>query len=361
MGVGPTSRGPSRSEILRGVYEDNLRVVSRPIPEETPPRPRMWPLFAAVAVPVLAILLIDVVYPVFSRTRQDDALQGLYREAPLIPIDDSIGTASPADASSYGAFAADPSMPLATLFDLQIKKIVIDPGHGGKDPGAVGRLAIREKDITLDVARRLKARLEGRRGYEVILTRETDTYLSLRERVAFANERKADLFISIHVNYLPEEPLSVIETYYFGAQSDEATLKLAEKENRDSDYSFADFDEMIAEIGNTMKLQESKRTAVSIQKSLYRNMRRINGNVRDLGVKTAPFVVLLGVEAPSVLAEIACLSNREEEAKLNTEAYRDHLATYLEEGIVNYLKQRPNHNESVGEAPYYATEEKGIR
>lgn len=334
--------------MLRGVYEDNLRTTRKVAPDMSPEAPRSrgkrWPLAAVVVLPALVILFFQFVFPVLSGGSQGRPIGPLTAAgSPTYSLD---GDSSLPDASSYNNIAANPDLPLATLFDLQIKTIVIDPGHGGKDPGAVGHLGIREKDITLDVARRLKHKLEARTGFKVILTREDDTFLSLRERVLFANNHQADLFISVHVNYLPIEPLSVVETYYFGPQSDEATLQLARKENQNSDYSTSDFNDMIKRIGNTMRLQESKRTAMSIQKSLYRNMRQINRNVNDWGVKTAPFVVLLGVEAPSVLAEIACLSNRDEEAKLNTAAHREKIALFLEEGIVNYLKQRPSKNDS---------------
>src|SRR5690606_35866128 len=155
---------------------------------------------------------------------------------------------------------------LVDLFGLQVKTIVLDPGLGGVDGGTVGVLGTKEKDITLDVVKRLKRRLERRHGYRVLLTREGDTKVSLRDRV-------------VHDNYLPSEPLNVIETYDFGSQADEASLRLAEKENRDSEYSVAEFNEMLQKIGTAVKLQESKKLAASIQKTLYRNMQRIDRSV----------------------------------------------------------------------------------
>ncbi len=349
----------SKLEILRGVYEDNLKTVRKEAeaPAATARRRAWrWPLLAAAALPILAALFIELAPPPASGAGER-ARNRVASESPTYRIDADSLQAAGADASGYNGFVADPALPLATLFDLQIKTIVIDPGHGGKDPGAVGKAGLAEKDVAFDVSRRLRQRLERHSGYRVLLTRERDVFLSLRERVDFANEHEADLFISIHLNYLPTEPASVVETFYFGAQGEKNTLQLARAENRHAGYSVADFDDMIARIENTMRLQESHRTAVSIQQSLYRNLRRINGHVTDSGVKSAPFVVLLGVEAPAVLAEISCLSNRADEAKLNTAAYREKIASFLEEGVVNYLKQRPTTDQPTAGASGYATKE----
>jgi N-acetylmuramoyl-L-alanine amidase len=199
---------------------------------------------------------------------------------------------------------------------------------------------MKEKDITLDVARRLKARLEQYGPYRILLTREEDVRLSLKERVAFANAQTADLFISIHVNYLAAGPFTAIETYYFGLQSDQQTLTLVERENHDAEYHLGDFKSLLEKAGNTLKLQESKALAAAVQQSLYRNVRRQNVRVSDSGIKTAPFVVLLETGMPSILVEIACLNNRKEETRLGTGAYRETLAGHLEEGIIRYLHER---------------------
>jgi N-acetylmuramoyl-L-alanine amidase len=173
-----------------------------------------------------------------------------------------------------------------------------------------------------------------------LLTREEDVRVPLQGRVTFANSHKADLFISIHVNYLPVEPLLAIETYYFGFRSDRQTFELVERENQESEYGMGDFKDMLEKVGNTMKLQESKALAISVQKNLYGNVSRQNSSVSDSGVKTAPFVVLLEASMPSILVEVACLNNRKEEAKLGTGTYRETLAAYLEEGVVHYLNER---------------------
>ncbi len=243
----------------------------------------------------------------------------------------------PGKPSDYRALMDESNLALAALFGLDVRTIMIDPGHGGKDPGAVGHSGLKEKDVTLDIARRLRVRLAQRGNFRTLMTRDGDTKMSLRQRVEYANSHDVDLFISIHVNYLPVEPPTVIETYYFGGHEDATALALAEKENRDSGYTLVDFKPMIQKIGDTFKYQESRTLALSIQQSLYRNMKRHNEKIIDVGTKTAPFVVLLGVAVPSVLAEVTCISNKEEEKRLATAEYRDNIARYLEEGIVAYL------------------------
>lgn len=241
----------------------------------------------------------------------------------------------------YLAWVADEQVSIAELFGLGVRTIVIDPGHGGRDPGASGPTGLREKEVTLDVAKRLRDRLAENTGYRILLTREDDRKVTLKRRVRFANEHGADLFISLHVNYLPAEEHRVIETYYFGPQADPEALRLAEIENRDSEYSMGDFRTTIEKIGNTFKYQESRDLATLIQKSLYGNIKRENLDMISSGIKTAPFVVLLGVNMPSVLTEISTLSNRDEEKQLSTGKYRDKIARYLEQGIVEYLGSTP--------------------
>jgi len=235
--------------------------------------------------------------------------------------------------------------PVWDIFGFTIKTIIIDPGHGGEDPGAVGAMGTQEKDITLDVSRRLRDRLAKYKNYRILMTRENDATVPLKDRIAFAKNHDADLYVSVHVNSIPKKRINIIETYYFGAYSDEETLRLAERENEGSEYTLNAYRNVIQKLCNTMKFQESKELATSIQGSLYGNMRKSNKNVLDYGIKTAPFVVLLGVDVPSVLVETSCLSNQSEEKALNLESYREDIATYLEKGIVTYLNNKSNKGE----------------
>ncbi|PKN63567.1 MAG: hypothetical protein CVU57_18495 [Deltaproteobacteria bacterium HGW-Deltaproteobacteria-15] len=237
----------------------------------------------------------------------------------------------------------DDPVRLISLFGLGIRNIVIDPGHGGIDPGAVGAMGTKEKEITLDVALQLKNRLSRIGAYNVLLTRESDRTMPLAKRVQFARDNRADLFISLHVNALPNQSVNVVETYYFGPPLSAETLRLAEQENKESHYAVQELSAIIQDFGNTVKRQESAMLAASIQESLCRNVKNHDAGVLDVGIKMAPFVVLSQVEAPSVLVEISCLTKEKEEAKLASEKYREEIASFLEEGILGYLgKQQFN-------------------
>ncbi|WP_455222303.1 N-acetylmuramoyl-L-alanine amidase family protein [Kaarinaea lacus] len=246
------------------------------------------------------------------------------------------------DPANYQTLA-ESGVPIAELFGLGVKTIVIDPGHGGKDPGAVGKLGIFEKDIALEIARRLRDRLQTHGHYEVLMTRESDDTISLNDRVEYANANHADIFISIHINYFPSKQ-SFIETYYFGPTDDAKVATLAKLENADSHYEYGEFKDIIQKIGDTLKFQESRQLAHSVQSNLYGRLKKINKHASDHGIKSAPFVVLLGLDAPSILTEVSCFCNPAEEKRLNTAEYRENIAAFLEKGIVSYL----NKNTSVG-------------
>jgi len=259
-------------------------------------------------------------------------------------------------ASAYAAIG-DGTSSLVSLFDLGVRTIVIDAGHGGRDPGAIGISGVQEKDITLDVAERLRRRLAHGYGYQVLMTRSTDSTISLRGRAEFANDRNADLFVSIHVNSIPDDRVVPLETYYYGPPADRSVLRRAELENQNSDYSVAEFNRMLQGLGDRIKLQESRKIARYVQRSLYGNAHEQNDAIQNWGVKTAPFVVLVGANAPGILAEIGVVSNRDSEARLTTPEYREQIAMFLEEGIVNYLTELAQNEVSHNTPPGNATEE----
>jgi N-acetylmuramoyl-L-alanine amidase len=177
--------------------------------------------------------------------------------------------------------------------------------------------------------------------------------------VELARERKADLFISIHFNSMPVESVNIVETFYFGPQADKRVLELAEKENAGSGYGVGDFRQVIERISDTLKTQESRNLAVLLQRHLYGNLRREERKFIDAGIKTAPFVVLLGSDVPSVLAEVSCLSNELEARSLEGAVYRERIAGYLRDGIVDYLdqKQKTDHNQiAKGEFKHVANQ-----
>lgn len=217
---------------------------------------------------------------------------------------------------------------------LSIKTIVIDPGHGG-DPGATAESGLTEKEITLDVALRLRRHL-SRSPFEVLLTRDTDRWISLDQRVAFANERKADLFISIHVNSMEPHTIRALETYYVGPTDDPRTLKLASRENKDSESSLADYKKILEKIYVDARRDESHGFARAVQGQLFRSLQKVNPDLENRGVRTAPFVVLIGTQMPAILVEIACLSNEEEVQLLTKPDYRENIAVALAQGIRQY-------------------------
>jgi len=327
-----------KNDILRGVYEENLRIIGKGRARIARARPFfLRKTFLTFLLAMTALLL----HGIFSNSTFPPENQ---LTASTVPQNMTVLTARapgkvlPAS-SDYKTFTNNEGVPLSRVFGLGVKTIMIDAGHGGADSGAIGKMGTMEKDISLDIARRLKERLLRTGHYRVLMTREDDVAVSLNKRVEMAKAARADLFISVHLNYLPSRPINIIETYYFGPTSDDKIRKLAEKENAGSEYGLSDFKEMIGKIGETMKLQESREFAASIQKSLFANSSKHNGNVYDFGVKRAPFVVLLGADVPAVLAEVSCLSNGQEEKELNTEGHRENIARYLEAGIMDYLNK----------------------
>ena len=251
--------------------------------------------------------------------------------------------ANQATAAVHSEQSAESAAPLANprpidhgTIPLAIKRIVIDPGHGG-EPGAISAAGVTEKEITLDVALRLR-RLLADSPYEVLLTRQTDRLISLDKRVAFANENKADLFVSIHVNWIEPRTLRALETYYVGPTDDPATLKLASMENKDSGYSLSDYKKILEKIYVDARHDESRALAKTIQTNLYRALKPVNPVLENRGVKSAPFVVLIGTQMPAILVEICCLSNADEVKLLTKDDYRESIALALVQGIHGYAR-----------------------
>ena len=223
---------------------------------------------------------------------------------------------------------------------LGVHKVVIDPGHGGTDPGAIGRTGTTEKQLTLQLSLALAERLRAA-GYEVLLTREDDSSVSLQERTDFANGVDADLFISIHINSARNRRLRGFETYYLDMAVDPSAAETAARENASGDAgSMGDLDEMLETIMKNDFQGASSELASSIQDSLVMHVAKSYQNVHDLGVKTAPFFVLVGAKMPAVLVEASFVSNEEEEAWLKSAAYRSELAEAIEIGLRSYVEQR---------------------
>jgi N-acetylmuramoyl-L-alanine amidase len=224
-------------------------------------------------------------------------------------------------------------------FPLEVRKIVLDPGHGGSDPGAPASGGLWEKDITLDVAQHLRLLLVGA-GFEVLLTRERDETISLRERAQFANYQKGDLFVSIHFNSLRTRSYRGLETYYLGATNDPHVERLAGAENRGSGYSLADFRRLLEGVYVQVRQKESRQLAETVHHGLATSLVKGNPAIKDSGVKPAPFLVLVATEMPGILAEVSYLSNEEDARLLAEPGYRAEIARALFQGIRAYADGR---------------------
>lgn len=228
-----------------------------------------------------------------------------------------------------------------TLFQLDVRTIVLDAGHGGADPGAITDDGLLEKDVALDVARRVAARLRGGL-FHVVTTRQGDETVSLRERARRARAAGGDVFVSIHLNSIPRPGERGIETYYLGPTDDASIRRLASAENRSSGYSLSDFRGLLEGVYLGVRQAESRRLAEAVQGELVSSLRRIAPGVGDRGVKSAPFVVLIASEMPGILAEVSCVSNAEEARLLRDDAFREAIADALARGVRGWADAR-NH------------------
>jgi N-acetylmuramoyl-L-alanine amidase len=246
--------------------------------------------------------------------------------------------------SAGSALASEPQKEAALLaprpidpaiLRLAMRKIVIDAGHGGIDPGAQTASGMAEKDVVFDIAHRLELLLRDQ-GFAVAMTREGDETVSLRERSQRANRARGDLFLSIHVNSLPRQDHRGVETYYLGLPSDRGGEWLAGAENAESGYSVADVHTLLEGVYANMRANDSQAFAEAVHHYLYDSLRRANPDLEDRGVKTAPFVVLVGTQMPAILAEVSCISNDRDAALLEQPRHRQAIAEALAGGVRAY-------------------------
>lgn len=220
---------------------------------------------------------------------------------------------------------------------LKVRKIVIDPGHGGKDPGAIGRGGLKEKDVTLRLSRMLRERLANDSGPKIIMTRDTDVFIPLEERTAIANKNDADLFVSIHINSSPKRTATGIETYILNISNDEEAKRVAARENATSTRSVSDLEFILNDLIRTAKTNDSIRLATAVQERLVKNLKEKYGDTRSNGVKGAPFYVLVGTKMPSILVEVSYISNPNEEKKLQDEKYLREVIEGISTGLMRYI------------------------
>ncbi len=244
-------------------------------------------------------------------------------------------------ANSNGKFS------LARQLGLNVSRIVIDAGHGGHDPGARGN-GVNEAELTLDVALRVQKLLIKQPGVEVVMTRDSDVFIPLQERTAIANREGADLFLSIHANASRNGQARGIETYFLNFAMNPEAEAVAARENATSGQAMHSLPDIVRAIALNNKINESRDLAATVQRSMAKRLSAKNRTLRDLGVKQAPFVVLIGAAMPSVLAEISFVTNKQESALLRTQAYRQQIAQALFDAILNYQQGLKRMNAVAG-------------
>jgi N-acetylmuramoyl-L-alanine amidase len=227
---------------------------------------------------------------------------------------------------------------LARQFGLGVKTIVIDPGHGGKDSGAIGPNGLKEKDVVLKIAFYLKKILERELGVRVILTRKRDIFVPLVQRPAIANSKKADLFISIHLNASPDPTARGIETYYLNFTTDPEAIRVAALENAATNKSLSDLQDLVKAVLANTKLSESRSLAQKVQSALVKTLSLYYKGIENRGVKCAPFLVLVGARMPAILVEASFISNPDEARRLKNPVYLERIAEGIARGIIAYIQ-----------------------
>jgi N-acetylmuramoyl-L-alanine amidase len=306
-----------------------------PAPESMPPMVVPPPVPAPKSAAALAVLPeVKMTVPDARPARETARLPS------STPAPKALPPAAPAS-NSNGKFS------LSRQLGLSVSRVVIDAGHGGHDPGAHGH-GITESELTLDVAVRLRKLLEAQPGMEVVMTRDTDVFIPLEERTAIANREGADLFLSIHANASRNAQARGIETYFLSFALNPEAEAVAARENATSSQAMHNLPDIVKAIALNNKINESRDLAETVQKSMAKRLSAKNRSLRDLGVKQAPFVVLIGAVMPSVLAEISFVTNRQESALLKTGAYRQQIAQALFDAIQNYQQSLKRKNSIAG-------------
>ena len=318
-----------KAQMLRAAVQDNTETIADRLPRTLRPARRLFALWAKrvsrLAVPGSTVAAI------------------LVAQSLAAPPEASLPEPEPAIVS-MPASLPDKSLLTRPLrpraLGLGVRRVVLDPGHGGENLGTESAKGLIEKTVTLDLAERAR-RLLLQRGFEVVLTRADDRTLSLKERSTIANQHRGDIFVSIHLNSFEPATMRAIETFYLGPSGRPEHDAIAASENENSGYSLADMRTLLDGIYVDARRDESKRLAEAVQGSILGRLQKTDPAMRDRGVKTAPFVVLVATEMPAILAEVSCLSNAAEADRLGTDAYRETIAEALVTGIRSFVDQHP--------------------
>ena len=229
---------------------------------------------------------------------------------------------------------------IARQLALGVHRIIIDPGHGGKDYGAPGYFkGVHEKTVVLQIAKRLAEKIKRDLGCDAFLTRSSDKYLALEERTAIANTKRADLFISIHANASRNKRASGIETYFLNLTTDDESISVAARENATSEKNISELQTILNDLMRNAKINESSRLAASVQRSLFKSISKKYNRVRNKGVKRAPFYVLIGAHMPAILIETSFISNKTECRRLTDKKYQETLCDGIVNGIREYMEE----------------------
>jgi N-acetylmuramoyl-L-alanine amidase len=318
-----------KRQLLRQAVADNLDTIRGLPPRALRPQRRALRLFLRRA-PLVIIPLMLASFAFLSST-------GVPTQAKAVPHSAIVAARThTVNASMTPVLTSDTLEPVsASAFPLSVHRVVLDAGHGGTDPGASSTSNVSEKEITLDIEKRLGTLLR-RYGFEVVETRNDDRLIPLRERARLANGSSSDIFVSIHVNSIPHADNHGVETYYLGPTNDPTLTQLAAAENLTSGYALADLRKLLDRVYADVRRDESHRLATAVQLQLYSGLRGVDPGLENWGVKRAPFIVLVATEMPAILAEVGCLSNDREAEMLRSGAYREQIAQALFQGIHAY-------------------------
>lgn len=332
-----------KRQLLRDLVQQNVDLAEGRLPRGLRRR-RRWTLVARLlVVALLAVALLGSSRLISSRLA-----------APALPAPRAaLASARPGAPGPAVLKAGTPQLTAppqavdAAVFPLAVHKVVIDAGHGGASTGTRTPQGMLEKELTLDIADRLR-RLLAEQAFQVVMTRDADRDVSLRQRGALANQAGADIFVSIHLNWIENRRSRGVETYYMGPTDDPYLTRLAAAENRESGYSLADMRRLLDRIYEGVRQDKSRKLAETVQSALYQSLSKnqalsknqspgkTSPEVQDRGVKTAPFIVLLTTDMPAILAEVSSMSNEEEARLLTKPLYRQYIAEALAKGIRAY-------------------------
>jgi len=327
-----------KRRMIRQVVQENLDTMEG---NRRPRRTRSWHL---LLLTVRVLFFVSLPAALFASTYVlSSATDEWRRSTDTSPSQRAVSSRRPLLPEPLDAVVADrteveyaiPEPLDPAVLPLALRTVILDPGHGGDNEGTRAPSGLVEKEVTLDIARRLGDLLTAS-GYQVVLTREEDVSLSLRDRAELANTRRGDIFVSIHVNWLEIRELRGLETFYLGPTDDPYLEALAARENQQPGYSLADLRDILQQVYAGVRQEESRRLAESVQQSLFESLRQVSDSVRDRGVKSAPFGVLTRTEMPAILAEVSSVSNEVEARLLMTPIYRQYLAEALCRGIESY-------------------------